>query len=170
MVGDKILAKILVSACLVGCEVRYDGGDLTVADSRFREVRDKHQLIPFCPEVSAGFPVPRAPAEITGGDGESVLDGHAKIIDTDKRDLTDQFIAGAHMALEKCQTEGIRFAILAEKSPSCGSNEIYDGSFSGTKVPGVGCTAALLRRHGISVFSQSEMGNLLEALKSVAPR
>lgn len=160
------MAKILVSACLAGCEVRYDGGDLPVADTRFSKIQRKHQLVPFCPEVSAGLPIPRAPAEITGGDGEAVLAGNAKIIDTNKVDLTEQFIAGAQSALEKCQSEGIRFAILAEKSPSCGSNYIYDGSFSGTKVPGAGCTAALLRQHGIQIFSQHEIDQLLVALDS----
>lgn len=159
------MAKILVSACLLGCDVRYDGGALPIADSGFKELGEKHQLVSFCPEVSAGLPIPRAPAEITGGDGVDVLAGRAKVITTDKADVTDQFVAGAHLALEKCQAEGIQFAILTEKSPSCGSHHIYDGSFSGTKVPGAGCTAALLRQHGIRIFSQYEIGQLLVELE-----
>lgn len=161
------MAKILVSACLAGCEVRYDGGDLAVADSRFKEIQRMHHLVPFCPEVSAGLPIPRAPAEIIGGDGNAVLAGKAKIIDTDEVDLTEPFIAGAQLALEKCQSEGIRFAILAEKSPSCGSNHIYDGTFSGTQMAGIGCTAALLSRHGIHIFSQNEIDRLIAALDSL---
>ncbi|WP_328187803.1 DUF523 domain-containing protein [Marinobacter sp. OP 3.4] len=158
------MAKILVSACLLGHEVRYDGGDLAVGDPRFRALQDIHQLVPFCPEVASGLPTPRAPAEITNGDGRAVLSGHARIIDTDRHDLTENFLTGARLALAQCQAEQIEFAILAEKSPSCGSNVIYDGSFTGTRVPGVGCTTALLRENGIKVFSQNDIDDLVTML------
>lgn len=160
------MAKILVSACLAGCDVRYDGGALPLTDSDFNEIRKQHQLVAFCPEVSAGLQVPRAPAEIIGGDGVDVLAGRGKVITTNKVDVTDKFIVGARLALEKCQAEGIRFAILVEKSPSCGSAHIYDGTFSRTKKSGAGCTTALLRQHGISVFSQNEIGQVIAVLES----
>ena len=111
--------------------------------------------------------IPRAPAEIKGGDGFDVLSGKAKVIDIDGQKLNEDFITAANNALAKCQNEKIHFAILAESSPSCGSSQIYDGSFNNTKIIGKGVTAALLEQNGIRVFNQYQADKLLHLLSNI---
>lgn len=158
------MAKILISACLLGCRVRYNASDLEVTSSEFEKLVNIHDVVSFCPEVSAGMSIPRAPAEIKGGDGFDVLSGKAKVIDKDGQKLNEGFITAAKNALAKCQKEKIHFAILAESSPSCGSSQIYDGSFNDTKRAGKGVTAALLEKNGIRVFNQDQANELLKLL------
>jgi uncharacterized protein YbbK (DUF523 family) len=158
------VAKILISACLLGCKVRYNSSDLTVDDANFEKLICIHEVISFCPEVSAGMPIPRAPAEITGGDGFDVLSGKAIVIDTGGQNINEAFITAAKNTLKTCQNEEVQFAILAESSPSCGSSQIYDGSFNDTKRTGKGVTAALLEQNGISVFNQYQADKLLQLL------
>lgn len=142
----------LISACLLGCECRYDGGHNRVG--KIEEWLRKGEAIPVCPEQLGGLPTPRCPAEIVGGDGFDVLDGRARVVDKEGNDVTEAFIHGAKQALHMAQTAGVRTAILKERSPSCGSSTIYNGTFSKEKRPGMGVTAALLSRHGISVSSE----------------
>jgi len=142
----------LVSACLAGCHCRYDHQALP--HERMILLVQSGQALPICPEQLGGLPTPRLPAEIVGGDGDDVLDGRARVINQAGADLTEQFLAGAREALRLAQIAGATEAILKERSPSCGSTAIYDGSFSGAKRPGAGVTAALLRRHGIAVRSE----------------
>ena len=163
------MAKILISACLLGCKVRYNASDLKVANSDFEKLVAVHDVVSYCPEVSAGMLIPRAPAEIRGGDGFDVLSSRAKVIDEDGQTLSENFITAAKNTLRKCQTEKIQFAILAESSPSCGSSQIYDGNFKGTKITGKGVTAALLEQNAIGVFSQYQAGDLLRLLRSETP-
>ena len=151
------MAKILVSACLLGCKVRYDGNDLKVKTGNFQDILKTNEIVPFCPEVAGGLSVPRIAAEIIGGMGTDVLEGNAKIIGKDGSDLTEPFMQGAKLALELCQKNGIKQAILAEASPSCGSSEIYDGRFEGVKIKGQGLTCAYLQRDGIQVVSQHQV-------------
>ncbi|MDY0162831.1 DUF523 domain-containing protein [Desulfobotulus sp.] len=146
--------KILMSACLLGEKVRYNGEALFFSDSIVSRWISEGRVVPVCPEVGAGMCIPRKPAEIFGGDGRAVLRGVAVVIERDGTDVTDFFVRGAHMALNLCQKLNIRFAVLTESSPSCGSTTIYDGSFSGKKIRGMGVVAALLTEHGIQVFSQ----------------
>jgi uncharacterized protein YbbK (DUF523 family) len=161
------MAKILISACLLGCKVRYNASDLEVISSEFEKLITIHDVVSFCPEVSAGMSIPRAPAEIKGGDGFDVLSGKAKVIDIDGQKLNKGFITAAKNALATCQKEKIHFAILAESSPSCGSSHIYDGSFNDTKRAGKGVTAALLEQNGIRVFNQYQANELLKLLPSI---
>lgn len=157
--------KILVSACLLGLPVRYDGRGKALAHDLLDRWRQEGRVVSFCPEISAGMPVPRAPAEIEGGmTGEDVLDGRARVIDTSGADLTDGFVHAARNALAIALEEGCRHALLIDGSPSCGSLAIYDGTFSGAKHAGNGVTAALLRRHGISVHAPEEIDALAAAL------
>jgi uncharacterized protein YbbK (DUF523 family) len=114
-------------------------------------------VVPLCPEVAGGLPVPRPPAEIQTGDGAAVLAGRARILARDGNDVTAQFVAGAARALEAVQQARIRVAVLKARSPSCGSQRIYDGTFSGTLREGDGTTAALLRAHGVAVFDESQL-------------
>lgn len=153
-----------MSACLLGKKVRYDGGALTVDDQIVERWRSEGRIVSVCPEVEAGMSIPRPPAEILKGSGKGVLNGEVDVIEKDGAKVTNDFLAGASIALNLCHKFNIDVAVLAEFSPSCGSSAIYDGSFSGKKVPGIGVTAALLRENGIHVFSQYEIAEANIAL------
>lgn len=142
----------IVSGCFAGIACRYDQKHCRV-EAIQRLVREG-KAVPVCPEQMGGLSTPRNPAEIVGGDGEDVLDGNARVIDNHGNDVTEQYLAGARETLAMAQAIGAEEAILKEKSPSCGSCMIYDGTFSGTKKEGIGVTTALLRRHGIRVVSE----------------
>ncbi|HWT68361.1 MAG TPA: DUF523 domain-containing protein [Pseudomonas sp.] len=157
------MQKILVSRCLLGHRVRYDGGASGPFD-QLQQWLDEGRVVPLCPEVAGGLPTPRAAAEIAGGQGVDVLEGRAAVITTEGEDVSAQFLSGARQALERVQEHGIRIAVLKANSPSCGNRLIYDGTFSGVKVSGEGVTAALLRRHGVQVFSELELAQAARAL------
>ncbi|OLQ86398.1 hypothetical protein BIY22_12185 [Vibrio panuliri] len=158
------MEKVLVSSCLVGNKVRYNASCLSIPEFDFNWLQSTFDLVVFCPEVSAGLPTPRAPAEIIAGKGEDVLRGSSKVLGNDGVNVTTQFVVGAKNALELCQRQQIKYAVLAEGSPSCGSSNIYDGTFSGTKVKGAGVTTALLESKGIKVFSQHTVDQLRSML------
>ncbi len=160
------MEKVLVSSCLVGNKVRYNASCLSIPEPDWRWLQSNVELIVFCPEVSAGLPTPRASAEILSGFGVDVLDGSASVLGNDDVDVTSQFVLGAENALALCQKQQIKYAVLAEGSPSCGSSKIYDGSFSGIKIEGSGVTAALLERKGIKVYNQHAIGELRSALET----
>lgn len=148
------MTKLAVSACLLGEPCRYNGtGKLDEAiTARARAAG----ALALCPEVLGGLSTPRQPSEIVGGDGEDVLQGRAKVVDREGRDVTAAFIKGAEEALALCQSAGVEEAVLKARSPSCGAGTIYDGSFCGQCRPGWGVTAALLRRHGIVLSTEEE--------------
>ena len=148
---------ILVSACLLGEKVRYNGADSLSTHPILRRWLDERRVVPFCPELAGGLGVPRPAAEIQGGDGTAVVDGAARIVTATGADVTDAFVRGATLAVEAARSRGVRIAILKEGSPSCGSSRIADGSFTGTRVVGHGVTAALLMREGVRVFSEHEI-------------
>jgi len=138
-------APILVSACLLGVRCKYNGGSNT--NRRVLEyVRDR-PFIPVCPEQLGGLPIPREPAEIRG---ESV-------VNRKNDDVTEQFTRGAEETLRIAGLTGARRAILKNGSPSCGSSRIYDGTFTGTRLEGMGITARLLRENGIEVMSEEDL-------------
>jgi len=141
----------LVSACLVGIPCRYDGG--SCPHDQLQALAARGRVLPLCPEVLGGLPTPRPPAEIQGGDGGDVLEGRARVVNIEGKDVTAEFLAGAQEALRIAQRWGIKEAVLKTRSPSCGVGQIYDGSFSGRLKEGEGVTAALLRREGIIVKS-----------------
>jgi uncharacterized protein YbbK (DUF523 family) len=143
--------KILVSACLLGERVRYNAehkrpAEATCLDRWVEEGR----VVAFCPEVAGGLPVPRPPAEI-------VSQTPLRVMDRNGSDVTLEFVHGAEQALELVRRYGIGVAVLKSRSPSCGTEWIYDGRFGGALVPGDGVTAALLRLHGVEVFSELEL-------------
>ncbi|RQS23719.1 DUF523 domain-containing protein [Burkholderia sp. Bp8992] len=163
--------KILVSMCVVGHPVRYNGSAKTAAHAALERWQREGRLVPVCPELAGGFSVPRPPAEIAGGEsGEQVLSGKARIVDVNGTDVTAPFVAGAHTALAVAQAHDCRFAILADGSPSCGSTFIYDGSFKNRRHAGAGVTAALLREHGIEVFADTEIDALDARLRQLSQR
>ena len=145
---------LLVSACLVGIPCRYDGG--SCSHDQLQALAAQGDVLPICPEVSGGLPPPRPPAEIQGGDGGDVLEGRARVVNIEGKDVTAEFLAGAQKALRVARCRSIKEAILKARSPSCGVGQIYDGSFSGRLVEGNGVTAALLKREGIIVKNEEE--------------
>ena len=155
--------KVLVSRCLLGHRVRYDGG-ASGPYAQLAQWQAEGRVIALCPEVAGGLPTPRAAAEIPGGQGVEVLAGKAAVITTEGEDVTEAFVSGARQALALVERHGIRLAILKAKSPSCGNRLTYDGSFSGVKVEGQGVTAALLTRAGVQVFSELELEEAAKAL------
>jgi len=157
------MQKILVSRCLLGHRVRYDGGASGPFDLLEQWITEG-RVVPLCPEVAGGLPTPRAAAEIPGGQGAEVLDGTAAVITSEGEDVSAQFLDGARQALALVQKHGIRVAVLKANSPSCGNLLTYDGTFSGVKVSGEGVTAALLKRHGVQVFSELELSEAAIAL------
>jgi uncharacterized protein YbbK (DUF523 family) len=160
--------RILVSACLLGEAVRYHGGDARVENALLTEWQREGRLIPLCPEVAAGMPVPRPASEIIGiGGGLAVLSGAARVQRRDGSDCTAAYMRGAELAAELCERYGIGIAILKDGSPSCGSSFIYDGSFSGRRTAGVGVTAMLLRQRGVQVFSESSISEAAAALREI---
>ncbi|HBS46891.1 MAG TPA: DUF523 domain-containing protein [Paenibacillus sp.] len=143
---------ILVSSCLAGMKVRYNGTDCL--DEKIQKLLNKNQAIAVCPELLGGFATPREPAEIIGGNGEDVLAGTAKVVERSGTDVTDMYLEGAYITLAKAQEVSATMVVLKENSPSCGSSMIYNGEFKGKKIAGNGVTTALLRKNGIEVTSE----------------
>ncbi|MGM9538861.1 MAG: DUF523 domain-containing protein [Candidatus Onthomonas sp.] len=142
--------NILVSACLLGAACRYDGRSKPCPG--LEALMARHTLIPVCPECYGGLPTPRPPAERRG----------ERVITQNGLDVTVQYEKGAREALRLAQLYGCQWAILKERSPSCGAGTIYDGSFSRTTVPGDGVTARLLAENGIRVLGESQLDLLPE--------
>ena len=146
------MEKLLISACLLGISSRYDGKSKPVIDDgTLRELSERYELVPFCPEIYGGLPTPRVPSERVG-DEVYMKDGTR---------VTDNFKKGASEALKLCRDLGIRKAILKAKSPSCGKGEIYDGSFEGRLTSGDGVCAELLMKNGIAVYTENEILELI---------
>lgn len=147
--------RVLVSACLLGERVRHNGEHKQSHDSVLQRWLREGRVVPFCPEVAGGLPIPRLPAEIAGATGgSSVLSGTGRVLDVNGRDVSTFFVAGAQQALEYARLESIRVAVLKEGSPSCGTSFTYDGTFTSRRVPGQGVTAAILRQAGIHVLNE----------------
>ena len=156
------MSNILISACLLGRPVRYDGKGKPLAHPAIDRWKAEGRLVAFCPEQAGGLSTPRPPAEIEGGaSGEDVIEGRARVIEKTGGDVTKAFVEGGEKAADFARTNGCAYALLIDGSPSCGSGFIYDGSFSGVRHPGRGVTAALLRRAGVEVFSDREIEALV---------
>nr|MDH3107810.1 DUF523 domain-containing protein [Bacillus altitudinis] len=145
---------IVVSACLAGLKVRYNGSHRL--DQRIEELVQEGKAVTVCPELLGGFSTPRPPAEIIGGDGHDVLRGQAAVVDVHGTDVTEMYVNGAQDTLKRAQTLGATSVVLKEYSPSCGSRMIYRGEFNGKTKAGDGVTPALLKQHGIQVFSEED--------------
>ncbi len=157
--------KILISTCFLGKKVRYNGNPLLISDNIIDKWNSEKRIISVCPEVDAGMSIPRSPAEILKGDGNDVLSGNAFVYNKNGQDVTDYFINGAKIALSLCKQHDIKIALLKESSPSCGSTSIYDGSFKGNLIKGVGVTTALLKKNGIQVFSEFSISEAYAHIK-----
>ena len=141
--------KLLVSACLLGVGCRYDGGHNQLP--QLKELLKTHTCIPICPEQLGGLPTPREPSERRAD----------AVVTKSGADVTAQFRRGAEQALHLARLYGCKAAVLKERSPSCGSGEVYDGTFSGRLTSGDGVTAALLKANGIAVYGESDLDALL---------
>lgn len=146
---------LLISACLLGHNVRYDGQAKPFSLS---SLSDHFQFYPFCPECAGGLPVPRPAAE-------QQADGSVKT--QAGVDVTNAFTRGAQLALTTCQQHQIQFALLKQNSPSCGTLQVYDGSFSRVKRHGMGVCAELLNQAGIAVFGEDQISQLIVAANKV---
>ena len=145
------MRTLLVSACLLGFDCKYCGGSNALAGETLAALRERYRLIPVCPECAGGLPVPREPAERRG----------ARVVSRGGRDVTAEYAKGARIALALAGKYRCGAALMKERSPSCGSGVIYDGSFSGRIIPGEGVAAELLKQNGLAVFSETGVEKLL---------
>lgn len=142
--------KLLVSACLLGENCKYNGGHNYTPTAE--TLRERFEVIPVCPEQLGGLSTPRVPSERAGD----------RVLTRDGRDVTEAFRQGAEKTLSIAQAEGAARAVLQVRSPSCGCGTIYDGTFSGTLVPGKGVTAQLLEQNGVKIYSSTQINELLD--------
>lgn len=156
--------NILVSACFLGVNCKYNGlnNQIEGMEEHLKDVN----FIPVCPEQLGGLTTPRRPAEIEAEDGMAVLEGRTRVMNKAGEDVTMPFVKGAAEALKLARLYHCDAAILKQRSPSCGSEEIYDGSFVGTKRKGAGVTAALLEQEGIRVYSEDNFEEFLKELNT----
>lgn len=148
------MLKVYVSACLLGEKCRYDGDDNYL--EKIEELKKYAMLISFCPELEGNLKTPRTPSEIKG----------AGVISKDNKDRTMNFNLGAKKAQKLVLEQNIKYALCKEKSPSCGVHKIYDGTFSGTLINGMGITTRALKDCNIIIFSENEIDELIETLKT----
>ena len=142
--------KLLVSACLLGENCKYNGGNNYSPD--VERLRERFELVSVCPEQLGGLPTPRVPSERVG----------EQVLTRDGQDVTEAFRQGAERTLDIARAEGALRAVLQVRSPSCGCGMIYDGTFSGTLVPGKGVAAELLEKNGVKVYDRTRTGELLD--------
>lgn len=147
--------RVLVSACLLGVNCRYNGIPKGNEDVKELLKREDISLIPVCPEQLGGLPTPRTPSERKG----------ACVVSSEGEDRTAAFAKGAEETLRIAKLYGCEAALLKERSPSCGNKEVYDGSFTGTVIPGEGVTVEPLRKNGVKVFGESELTEFLEYVR-----
>ncbi|MDD4504580.1 MAG: DUF523 domain-containing protein [Clostridiaceae bacterium] len=146
--------NILVSACLIGTNCKYSGGNNLTP--KVLELKKEHEIIPVCPEELGGLPTPREPCEIQEGSGKEVLAGKALVLNKTGEDVTEQFIKGAEETLALAKQHSCPVAVLKARSPSCGCGIIYDGTFSGELKEGNGVAAQLLLDNEIVVMTEKD--------------
>lgn len=145
---------VLVSACLAGRACAYDGSH-RAHEAILRLVREGRAVL-VCPEEEGGLGTPRPAAEVSGGTGDDVLAGRARVVTDAGADVTGEYLTGARIALDRADEHRCRAAILKARSPACGCGAIYDGTFTGRLTEGDGVTAAALRRAGIDVMTDED--------------
>ncbi len=145
------MKTLLVSACLLGEKCKYNGRDNALPEKTLAALRERYRLLPVCPETAGGLPIPREPAERQG----------ERVVSRSGRDVTAQYRSGAAFALRLARENACDTALFKERSPSCGSGEIYDGSFSHTVIAGDGVTAEALKKEGVAVLGESKVQLLM---------
>jgi uncharacterized protein YbbK (DUF523 family) len=154
------MERILVSACLLGEPVRYNGGAATSDDPLLFRWRREGRVVSFCPEVAGGLGTPRPRAERQ----------ELRVVTDAGADVTAAFTRGAELARDAARQHGIRVAILKDGSPSCGSSFVYDGTFAGRRIAGAGLTTEWLRRDGVRVFSEKQLREAAAYLEELETR
>ena len=147
--------KVLISACLLGDNVKYSGGNNLTPELVTLLEKYRVKIVKICPECFAGLPIPRVPSEIRGD----------KVYGKDGRDITKEFLVGAEKTYQVAKNKEIDFAILKERSPSCGNSYIYDGSFSGKVIQGQGLTVRKLNEENIVIFSEENLEEIEKYLQ-----
>ena len=150
--------KVLISACLLGDNVKYSGGNNLTPELVTLLEKYNVKIVKICPECFAGLPIPRVPSEILGD----------KVFSKDGRDITEEFLKGAEISYIIAKKNKIDFVILKERSPSCGSSYIYDGSFSGKVIQGQGFTARKLNEENIVIFSEENLKEIEKYLEKLS--
>ncbi len=159
--------KVLASGCLNGRPIRYNSTNVSVESEIWDRWDSEGRLVAFCPELAAGMPIPRAPAEIVGSTASVVLRGQGRVKEDNGTDVTDLFVEGAKLAAQRAMAEGCVMAVLTDGSPSCGTSYIYDGTFAGGTVDGMGVTAQLLHDQGLRVFPEGQLDEADRYLRSL---
>ena len=149
--------KVLISACLLGDNVKYSGGNNLTPELVTLLEKYNVKIVKICPECFAGLPIPRVPSEIR----------EDKVYGKDGRDITEEFLDGEEKNYEVVERKQADFAILKERSPSCGSSYIYDGSFSGKVIQGQGLTARRLNKENIVIFSEENLEGIEKYLQEL---
>ena len=160
------MRKILVSGCLNGRPIRFNETAVEVESAIWDRWKSEGRLVSFCPELAAGFGVPRPPAEIVATSAAVVLQRQGVVLEDNGTDVTEMFITGAEAAAERALSAGCVAAVLTDGSPSCGTTYIYDGGFAGGTTPGMGVTAQLLSDRGIAVFAETQIEQADRYLRS----
>ncbi|MDU1400270.1 DUF523 domain-containing protein [Finegoldia magna] len=145
------MQNVLISACLLGVDCKYNGSNNKLDDGIIHSLKEKYNLIPVCPEIMGGMPTPRNPVEISDG----------KVFDYDGEEFTKEFEKGSEEVVKLAKLYDATIAILKENSPSCGSNYIYDGTFNHQKIKGMGIAAHKLSKENIKLFSEENIKILL---------
>lgn len=159
--------RVLVSGCLNGRPIRFNSTNVSVASEVWDRWESEGRLVSFCPELAAGFPVPRAPAEIVGTTASVVLQGRGLVKEDNGTDVTAMFLEGAELAAQRAIAEGCVMAVLTDGSPSCGTTYVYDGCFGGGTMSGMGVAAQLLLDRGLRVFPESQIDEAERYLRSL---
>lgn len=150
------MEKLLISACLLGKNVKYNGKNNKIDTS---EIAKYFEFVPICPEVMGGLPTPRVPSERKND----------KVINQIGLDVTKNYELGKNIAINIAKNNHIKYALLKSKSPSCGNDFIYDGTFSHTLINKSGVTAEALKKIGVIVFNENQIDDLLHLLKTKTP-
>ena len=151
------MKKILVSGCLYGWVVRYDGGDTSCVDPLFLKWKEEGRLVPVCPEILGGLTVPRSPCQRKND----------RVVNELGEDVTLEFLKGAEETVRIAKEQDVVCCLMKQRSPSCGSKIIYDGTFSGRKIPGQGITVELLRKAGFPVFDELELDKVEDIISHI---
>lgn len=145
------MENLLISACLLGFKCKYSGGSNALDEDKLAALRTRYRLIPVCPESAGGLPTPRTPSERQGD----------RVVNKLGQDVTEEYRKGAETALYLARRYGCTCALLKERSPSCGGGAIYDGSFTGTLIPGDGTAAQALKADGLRIYGEGDLEQLL---------
>ena len=146
-----MINKILVSACLMGLKVRYNGKEKAQMTHQLARWQQEQRLVIHCPELAAGLPIPRTPSE------RDMVAGSGRVVSSEGEDRTEAFAAGVRATVHVAQRHRAQVAVLKAKSPACGVGQVYDGTFSGTLVPGDGVATEALRDLGIRCVTEQEL-------------